>query len=455
MKMQDRIERLDFLGFDPQVRDALALCTPVIEHALPDALSAFYDVIGATPATRRFFRDDDHMLAARDRRKAHWMSIVSGRYDSAYFESVRKIGLAHSRLGLEPRYYIGGYAHLASALIRAVALPDQAGLARFGGRNSRLLARKLDALVKAIFLDMELAVSLYLEETEANASRERDAIATEFERSVGQVTGSLQTVSETIGTASGQVTRTVEVTLERAVKAASGAENSAQSVRSVAAASEQMQAATGEIAQRAHAQTDIARDAETLASSAAQDIERLSHAAAQIGGVVTLIQQIAEQTNLLALNATIESARAGEAGKGFAVVAQEVKTLANQTARATDEIGGEINAIQSATQAVVDAMAQIRDTISRIAEASMGISAAVEEQASATAEITRSSTSAALGNEAVAAAASEMEQSTRDASSSVEAMTEASAQVQSCSADLSHSVDRFLASIRSPRTGTS
>ena len=216
-----------------------------------------------------------------------------------------------------------------------------------------------------------------------------------------------------------------------------------------------MQAATGEIAQRAHAQTDIARDAETLASSAAQDIERLSHAAAQIGGVVTLIQQIAEQTNLLALNATIESARAGEAGKGFAVVAQEVKTLANQTARATDEIGGEINAIQSATQAVVDAMAQIRDTISRIAEASMGISAAVEEQASATAEITRSSTSAALGNEAVAAAASEMEQSTRDASSSVEAMTEASAQVQSCSADLSHSVDRFLASIRSPRTGTS
>ena len=249
MKTQDRIERLDFLGFDPQVRDALALCTPVIEHALPDALSAFYDVIGATPATRRFFRDDDHMLAARDRQKAHWMSIVSGRYDSAYFESVRKIGLAHSRLGLEPRYYIGGYAHLASALIRAVALPDQAGLARFGGRNSRLLARKLDALVKAIFLDMELAVSLYLEETEANASRERDAIATEFERSVGQVTGSLQTVSETIGTASGKVTRTVEVTLERAVKAASGAENSAQSVRSVAAASEQMQAATGEIAQ--------------------------------------------------------------------------------------------------------------------------------------------------------------------------------------------------------------
>ena len=451
MNTQDRIDRLNFLGFDPQVREALALSTPIIEKALPDALGAFYKVIEANPETRRFFRDDAHILTARDRQQAHWMSIVSGRYDSAYFESVRKIGLAHSRLGLEPRYYIGGYAHLASALIRAVATSQTESWASFGGRDTRLLARKLDALVKAIFLDMELAVSLYLEETEASAARERETIAHEFELSVGQVVKALHTVSESIGTASAQVTRTVDETLERAIKAASGAESSAESVRSVAAASEQMQAATGEIAQRAHAQTDIARDAETLASSAAADIERLSQAAAQIGGVVTLIQQIAEQTNLLALNATIESARAGEAGKGFAVVAQEVKTLANQTARATDEIGGEIGAIQSATHAVVEAMGQIKETISRIAETSMGISAAVEEQASATSEITRSSTSAAIGNEAVATAASEMEQSTREASTSVDAMTEASAQVQSCSADLSVSVDRFLASIRSAR----
>lgn len=451
MNTQDRNERLNFLGFDSQARDALALCAPVIEKALPDALGAFYEVIGAHPETRRFFDDDAHMLTARGRQQAHWMSIVSGRYDSAYFESVRKIGLAHSRLGLEPRYYLGGYAHLASALIRSVAIQQNESWARFGGRDSKLLARKLDALVKAIFLDMELAISLYLEETEANATREREAIAHEFEASVGHVVTTLQTVSDSIGTASTQVTQTVDATLERAIKAATGAESSAESVRSVAAASEQMQAATGEIAERAHAQTDIARDAETLASSAADDIERLSQAATQIGGVVTLIQQIAEQTNLLALNATIESARAGEAGKGFAVVAQEVKTLANQTAKATDEIGGEINAIQSATQAVVQAMGQIKETISKIAETSIGISAAVEEQASATSEITRSSTSAAKGNEDVATAASEMEQATREASTSVDAMANASAQVQSCSADLSTSVDRFLTSLRSAR----
>ncbi len=449
MNTQDRNDRLEFLGLNTQVRNALAQCTPVIEDALPGALRAFYDVIEGNTATRQFFRDDAHILSARDRQQAHWMSIVSGRYDSAYFESVRKIGLAHSRLGLEPRYYIGGYAHLASALLRAVAVPQSEPWARFGARDSKLLARKLDALVKAIFLDMELAVSLYLEETEASAARQRDAIAHEFELNVGQVVKTLQTVSDSIGTVSSQVTQTVDATLERAVKAASGAENSAESVRSVAAASEQMQAATNEIAKRAHAQTDIARQAETLAASATDDIDRLSQAAAQIGGVVTLIQQIAEQTNLLALNATIESARAGEAGKGFAVVAQEVKTLANQTARATDEIGGEISAIQSATHAVVEAMAQIKDTISSIAETSMGISAAVEEQASATSEITRSSTSAARGNEAVATAASELEHSTREASTSVDAMADASTQMQSCSADLSASVDRFLSTIRS------
>jgi len=447
MNTQDRTDRLDFLGFNPELRTALTQCSADIEKALPDALGAFYDVVGSNPATRRFFTDDSHMAAARERQHAHWLSILSGRYDGDYFASVRKIGLAHSRLGLEPRYYIGGYAHLASALIRTLACPDDRW-ARFGGRDTDLQARKLDALVKAIFLDMELAVSLYLEETQASAARDRDLIASEFETHVGDVVQSLQTVSDTIGTASHTVSDTVEATLERAVKAASGAEASAESVRSVAAASEQMQAATGEIAQRAHAQTDIARDAETLASAAAEDIERLSQAATQIGGVVTLIQQIAEQTNLLALNATIESARAGEAGKGFAVVAQEVKTLANQTAKATDEIGGEITAIQSATEAVVQAMGQIKATISKIAETSIGISAAVEEQASATAEITRSSTSAAQGNEAVAVAATEMEQSTRDASTSVEAMAAASSEVQTSSAALSSAVEQFLNSIR-------
>ncbi|WP_440958416.1 protoglobin domain-containing protein [Oceanicaulis sp. LC35] len=447
MNTQDRTDRLDFLGFDPELRKALTLCGPTVEEALPRALDAFYAVVRANPATQRFFSDDAHIQSARQRQHAHWMSILSGQYDSVYFDGVRKIGLAHSRLGLEPRFYIGGYAHLASALIRAVAAPVGAW-PRFAAKDAAQRAQQLDALVKAIFLDMELVVSLYLEETELSAAHERDGIASTFEQGVGHVIQTLQTVSETTGAASEEVSRTIGTTLERAIKAAAGAESSADSVRAVAAASEQMQAATGEIAQRAQAQADIARNAEGLASMATTDIERLNQAATQIGGVVTLIQQIAEQTNLLALNATIESARAGEAGKGFAVVASEVKLLASQTARATQDIGGEIAAIQAATHAVVEAMAQIRDTISQIAETSTSISAAVEEQASATAEITRSSTTAAQGNEAVAVAASEMEQSTREVSGSVATMTTASARMQSCSAELSASVDQFLTSLR-------
>lgn len=448
MQEHDRAERLDFLGFDAPTREALSQCRPIIEETLPGALSAFYDVIKSTPAAARFFTDEDQMDSAKGRQQAHWMSIVSGRFDSSYFEGVRRIGLAHSRLGLEPRYYIGGYAHLASALIRAVAKSQNAGIMGLRPRQTALLDSQLDALVKAIFLDMELAVSLYLEETEANAARERHELASQFEQNVGNLVGTLTSVSETIGGASQKVASTVEATLERAVSAASGAEESAASVRAVAAASHQMESATREIAERANSQSDIARKAEQLATSAVTDIERLNQAASQIGGVVTLIQQIAEQTNLLALNATIESARAGEAGKGFAVVAQEVKTLANQTAKATDEIGGEIAEIQAATGTVVEAMSLIKDTISKISETSMGIGAAVEEQASATTEITRSSTSAAEGNEAVASASSDMEKAARDASVSVDVMTAAATEVQTCSSSLSESVEQFLSTMR-------
>ena len=182
---------------------------------------------------------------------------------------------------------------------------------------------------------------------------------------------------------------------------AAAAEQASASVQTVAAASEELSSSISEITRQVTQSSDIASQAVQEAGETQATIGGLSEAAQRIGAVVRLINDIASQTNLLALNATIEAARAGEAGKGFAVVASEVKALANQTAKATEEIAVQVNAMQSATGEAVGAIERINGTIQRMNEISTGIAAAMEQQGAATQEISRNAQQAALGTEEV------------------------------------------------------
>jgi methyl-accepting chemotaxis protein len=229
---------------------------------------------------------------------------------------------------------------------------------------------------------------------------------------------------------------------------ASASEEASSNVQTVAAATEEMTASIEEITRQVHHAHDSAVKAVGEATKTSETIDRLSVAADKIGAVVKLISDIAKQTNLLALNATIEAARAGDAGKGFAVVASEVKALANQTARATDEIAGQVAAMQTVTQDAVAAVKSINRMISEISEISTTIAAAVEEQVAATGEIARNTQETAQGTGEVSrniAGVKEAVEQTDDAAGQV---LEASQIMSRQSEGLRQDIGRFLASIQ-------
>jgi methyl-accepting chemotaxis protein len=214
---------------------------------------------------------------------------------------------------------------------------------------------------------------------------------------IDESAASLATATEELSAVSTQIGANSEETANQTNVVAAASEQVSQNVATVAAAVEEMTASIGEISQSASEAAVVAGQAVEIAARTNDSVTKLGDSSNEIGNVVKLITSIAEQTNLLALNATIEAARAGDAGKGFAVVANEVKDLANETAKATSEIASKVDAIQADTVASVDAIGQISEIIARISEIQTGIAGAVEEQAATTTEIGRSVAEAAKG----------------------------------------------------------
>ncbi|HEU0145956.1 MAG TPA: Cache 3/Cache 2 fusion domain-containing protein [Bradyrhizobium sp.] len=269
-----------------------------------------------------------------------------------------------------------------------------------------------------------------------------------FQDSVGGIIDHVLSSSGEFERVARQLTQTARTTAELSGQSAGASEAASEHVRTAAAASDELSGSIAEIGRRVRESNEIAAEAVKQASATDQRIKELSEAGARIGDVVKLITSIAEQTNLLALNATIEAARAGDAGRGFAVVAQEVKTLAGQTAKATEEISSQIANMQTVTQESVGAIKAIGHTIERINSIAASISAAVEQQRSATQNITHSVRSAASGTTEVV---NTIRSAARGADETGESSNKMFVSAQSLSGEslrLKAEVDKFLDGMR-------
>jgi methyl-accepting chemotaxis protein len=284
------------------------------------------------------------------------------------------------------------------------------------------------------------------------AAKQRKAdmikLADDFESAVGQIIETVSSASTELEASAGTLTATAVRSQELTTMVAAASEEASTNVQSVASATEEMTSSVNEISRQVQESARIANDAVDQARKTNDRVSELSKAASRIGDVVELINNIAGQTNLLALNATIEAARAGEAGRGFAVVASEVKALAEQTAKATGEIGQQITGIQAATQESVNAIKEISGTIEKLSEISSTIAAAVEEQGAATQEISRNVQQAAQGTQQVSSNITDVQ---RGASETGSASSQVLSAAQSLSGDsnrLKLEVGKFLNSVR-------
>ncbi|CAO3446458.1 methyl-accepting chemotaxis protein [Azospirillum largimobile] len=284
--------------------------------------------------------------------------------------------------------------------------------------------------------------------TEAERVALLSRLADGFERSIGEVVRQVTASAGTMRQTAQALTSSTATAATRSTAAAQAAEEAAVSVNTVAGATEELSSSIGEIGRQVSASNDVANQAVSEATKTNEVMNGLVRAANEVGEVVNLINSIAGQTNLLALNATIEAARAGEHGKGFAVVASEVKGLANQTARATEDIQRKIAEIQQATNVAVVAIRDIGHVIGEMTSISSAIAAAVEQQGAATRDISANVHQAAQGAQAVSVNVAGASEATTDAGAKANEMLGESGRLTGVADRLRGEVDGFLASIR-------
>jgi methyl-accepting chemotaxis protein len=481
--------RMAFIGLSHPSPAYTAVGT-VIQTALPGALDTFYAQVRRFPETVAFFRDESHIGAAKSAQIRHWNAIAAGRADAEYAASVLAIGGVHARIGLEPRWYVGGYSVVLAELSRAIIERPRPFL-RSAKRHAAETAAAIAELNQRVMLDVELAISVYLEVLQAERDKAR-AIQLEAESRQAEVVAALGAAMKSL--AEGDLSVTIDQAfapdyqplkddfhaateaLRSAVQAvadsvsglstgsgelASASDDLAMRTERQAAGLERTVAATAEIAEAVEltaadaqktaeaisaARRDVGDGAEVV-GQAVKAMHAIAESSAEIERFAALIDEIALQTNLLALNAGVEAARAGDMGRGFAVVAQEVRALAHRSADASKEIRALINTSASQVAKGVDLVGRAGAALERIG----GQVAAVDDLAE---NIVVSAKQQAEGLGRVRRTMGDMDEITQQNAAMTEEATAATRQLANEAGVLANQVRRFRLE-RLPSSATS
>ena len=482
-------ERLDFLGLDEAALARLAKLAPSTRKHLPTALDRFYGLLAKVPAVSRFFSGREQMGRAQSAQLDHWSAIAEGKLDERYLDSSTAIGNRHARIRLEPRWYIGGYALILENLIEGIvrdavaeAKPTRTGL--FGRKQvetapdlGETLGQSLSVLLKAVLLDVDLAVSTYFDRLTETAEADRAAWAAKVERAVGlsgealralaegdlthritepfdpefeaiktdinSVADRLSAIMMQLGSSSGSLRRATADIATGTADLSDRTSRQAASIEQTSAVMEQIATAVSDNVDRtrsAHeevvAVSAYAEEGGQVFSEASEAMARISTSSQKIAGIIGLIDDIAFQTNLLALNASVEAARAGEAGKGFAVVAVEVRRLAQSTAGASSEIKELIDTSSSEVAAGSQLVAKASEKLDQILEGIRRHSGLMDA-------IAQANRSQASSIEEINIAVREMEETTRRNAELVEETNHAIGRTDEEAAELEAIVHRF------------
>lgn len=438
--------RLAFHKLDEETRAQLRAHRKEIAAAVSGALDTFYEHVFAVPEMAAFFRDKAHREFAKNAQMRHWAIVADARFDETYVGSVRAIGETHKRIGLDIGTYVGGYSLLITLVNQHFA---QTGLKTFSNTaRRRTLVALQTAFTRAALLDMDIAISVYVDAGIRERHGMLERLAGEFDVGVGGVVDSVASAADGLRDVSRSLTSAAEEAATQTQVVTDASDKAAANVQMVASSAEELASSVSEIARQVEEAGRINAEAVSEAELVTDKVHTLGNAAQTVGEVVRLINDIAEQTNLLALNATIEAARAGDAGRGFAVVASEVKQLATQTAQATSDIAAQIEAIQSVTKEVVSAIERIAATIDAMNSVSTQIAGAVGEQDVATREIAHNVTAAAQGTREVTETIHGINAASMDTGRTSEKVLDSSEQLAGQAERLRAEVGRFITSLR-------
>lgn len=471
-------DRMGFMQLDTKGCERIRQLKSIVDRELPTGLDKFYERLRATPEVRKFFENDSHMVRAKGAQTDHWNSISSGNFDDRYASKVRTIGLTHARIGLEPRWYIGGYALILEHLVKAIVSEIwPKGMMQRNSKDGEEAGAAIASLIKAVMLDMDLAISVYIDAAEARIGAEAEAqdkeramvagaigagleklaakdltfrlssdmpeayakLQADFNSALEQLeqvmlnvkttTDAMAAGTQEISTASNDLSRRTEQQACSLEEAASALDEITMTVKKTAESA----AHAREVVSEAKEDAEESGKVVSRAIEAMGEIEKSSE---QISQIIAVIDEIAFQTNLLALNAGVEAARAGDAGRGFAVVASEVRALAQRSADAAKEIKSLISKSTTQVGQGVDLVAETGKALERIVVKVTEINTVVRDIATGAQE-------QASGLQEVNVAVNEMDKTTQQNAGMAEEATAASSNLAQEGDQLARLIHQF------------